>query len=179
MALTPNTNASSYLPVGEFLKRSDLRLVGDLCSDTGVRVTAGALSTDPNLAAALLDASGLLEAAVTAAGRYQPSDLVTLLATSSAGQALVYRLLKSYTILMLWDRRPEAAPYPERHAWAEQMMADLHSGERTLPFLESQQAGLLTDYKETPLDVENRNLTTFEARRFYGRQNNRFQWPEV
>lgn len=58
MAQTPLSSSGSLLPVSEFLKRCDQRTVADLCADDGERVDTSTLSSNANLLAALLDASG-------------------------------------------------------------------------------------------------------------------------
>jgi hypothetical protein len=177
MTLTVNSSATPYLTVAEFLKRCDVRTVGDLCSDTGARITAAALATDPNLAAAVFDASGIFEAAATMGQRYQPVDLQALIASPCAGQALIYRLLSDYTTVLLWERRPDLGKTPERLLWTEEFLQKLSAGDRVLPFLETQKAGLLAADQESPIDVINRNLTTNEAYRLYGPRNNK-SWQQ-
>ncbi len=182
---TVNSSAVTYLPAGEFVKRADLRTVGDLVSDNGVRVAAGALPSDPNLAAALLDASGVFESHLLAGGRYQPVDVQNLVglttvpptvppaAVPNAGQGLVYRLLHDLTMHYLWERRPDLGPVPEKFKWTMEFLDRLAKGERILPFLETQAAGVLHADLETPAVVEDRYLTTLQAEGLFGRRNNR------
>lgn len=175
--MTPNTSATSYLPVAEFLKRCDQRTVGDWVSDTGSRIPAGSLPTDLNLLAATLTASGMFESAVIKSQRYQPSDIATLLLGDSitgisAGQAYVYEVLTRLTEGLLWQRRPSVAPYPPLFDWAMEQLEQLQDSRKILPFLETQDAGVPAHHVDTAADVETRGLVVTQARRYFGRRAN-------
>ncbi len=170
MPLTPNTSATAYLPVTECVKRVDQRTVGDWCSDNGTRVTPSELLTDPNLAAALLSASGMLESAILKAERYEPDDIAALIATPSAGQAYIYEVLTRLTEGLLWQRRPSIAPYPPLFDWAMDQLEQLGNGSKILPFAETQDAGLPAHHVDVEADVQGRRLVVTQARRFYGRR---------
>jgi hypothetical protein len=183
--LTPNSTTVAYLPVADFLARCDQRVVADLVSDTGAAVSTASLSANANLLAVLFDACGILETALLRGNRYQPSDLANLLALSgalkpatvpNAGQALVYRLLTDLTMSLLYDRRTDLVA-PERLVWVGEFLEKLAQGERILPFVETQAAGVLSADQENPNTVENRNLTSYEMRDLYGRRNNRSWGP--
>ncbi len=171
MVKTVETSATSYLSAAEFLKRADLRTIGDLCSDTGSRIPAGALLTDANLAAALLDASGLVEQACLTAGKYHPVDLAAL---TGAGQAALFRLISRLTLCLLFERRPDLEmKQPWIWEWVEEQLQKLHEGEAVFPFIETEAAGILSDVTETARDVEARDLTTTQMSRYFGRRGNR------
>jgi hypothetical protein len=173
MTQTVSSSATAYLGAAEFLKRCDLRTVGDLCSDNNVRVASGALASDPSLAAALLDASGIFESYCTKGQRYLPADLALLVASPSVGQGLVYRLLSGLVEVLLWERRPDLGKLPDRLGWVMGFLESLGNGDAILPFKETQAAGLLADDVEQITDVDNRFLVTREANRLYGDRNNR------
>lgn len=78
MPKTVISSGVSFLPVTEFLKFVDKRTVAQLCSDTGVDVLVANLPTDPNLSAALLSASGMLEFAIFKGNRYSVADINAL-----------------------------------------------------------------------------------------------------
>ncbi len=168
---TVNTSAASYLTAAEFLKRADLRTVGDLCSDTGTRITAAALLTNDNLTAALLDASGILEQAMLRGQLYQPVDLAAL---TGAGQAALFRLLTRLTTCLLFERRPDLElKQPWLWEAVEEQLQKLREGERIFSFLETQAAGILNDVTETATDVQARDGITYQMKRYFGRRGNR------
>lgn len=171
MAKTPITNSGTYLPVNEFLKRADYRLVGDLVSDNEqVRVPLGALGTDANLRAALVDASGVFEAAVFKGMRYSLEDFKAL-PNGSPGQALMYMIIADIAMVRLFDRRPTMAN-PEIILRAAQWLKSLGNGEEIFPFQETAETGVMLADKETPQDVTNRNGLTNITRFGFGRRVN-------
>jgi len=171
---TPNSSPVAYLGPAEFLKRYDTRTVGDLCADNGVRVTPSALLSDPNLAAALLDASGLVEAACLVKSRYQPGDLAAL---TGASQAFLFRLVADLAMGLLIERRPDLkreppASYSAALAWLDK----LSEGVAIFGLVEVQQAGLPEAVQETAQTVYARDLIDVQARRFFGRRVNQSPW---
>ena len=108
------SSTTSYVTPAQFLQFVDSRWTGDRVGDTGVRVSASNLLTDPNLAAILSAASGKLEAALFRSGRYTLQDLQSI-----SGQSLSYlqQLVSYVAAWMLWVRRPMGAPLPQ--AWTE------------------------------------------------------------
>lgn len=170
---TPTSTTTTYITPAQFLARADVRLVGDLCSDTGTRVTPSALPSDPNLAAAIMDACGDLEAACLAGHKYEVADL-TLIATgaTSASQARMFRLLSRLTLCYLYERRPEKGPVPQTYTIAWEHLDALADGKQIFGLVEHQDAGVITTEVETAQQVEARNLTSWSARRYYGRRAN-------
>lgn len=183
-SLTLNSNTTSLLSPAEFLKRFDIRLVADLISDTGARTggspnpNASVVQGDPNLAAALLDATGDTEAACIRGERYQPADLFNLAnglnpgQTTSAAQGRLFRLIGRLAMCYLYERRPDKGPIPETYKIAWDHLDALAAGEQIFGFIETQKAGLLFSEVETPQLVENRYLTVVQARGYYGRRGN-------
>lgn len=177
MAQTCISSATSYLSAAEFLKRCDKRTVGQLVSDDDNIVSGSSLLTDENLAAALLDASGDVESAATIGGKYLPVDLAAL---SGAALGKLYRILADVTIAYLIERRPELVtkdpPSLGRSmVWLEQ----LAQGTRIFAFSETMAAGRPECDVTTPQEVEQRNLTTFQASRLFGRLADRELPPRM
>jgi hypothetical protein len=177
--MTPNSSPVTYCPVAEFLKRVDLRTVGDWASDTGARIPAVSLPTNANVLAALLDASGMVESAVIKSERYQPSDILRLIGldpagnplvgfTPTAGTAYVYHLVTRIAEGLLWRRRPDISPFPPTFDWAMEELEALKLGGKILPFVETQEAGVPGHHVELETDVLARNLVITQARRFFG-----------
>lgn len=174
---TPITNTASYLPVAEFLKRADARVVAQLCSDTGKPVAISDLASDPNLAAALLSASGMFEAAVFQGERYSMLDFQAL-PNPSASLSLLYTLLTNVTMTLLFERRPEATKDSAVMLRAEAWLKALANGEKIFSFKETADAGLLKADRETPYDVARRDGVTYITRFGFGRRANRWRCPE-
>lgn len=171
MPSTPNTSAVSYLPVGELLKRVDWRTIADFVSDAGTRGAQSTLATDPNVAALLLDASGMVESACLAGNRYLPVDLAAL---TGAGQAYLFRLIADVFVGLMIRRRPDKAlPVPVCYEDAMQQIEKLRGGDRIFSFQESMDAGGVHHEVESAQVVEDRDLLTLQADRFFGRRADR------
>ncbi len=176
MAQTPNSNASSYLTVASFLTYVDWRTVAEYCSDdepsvarpTRVQLTTAATVYNNNLQAALDAASGMLEAACTAGGRYDPTDLAALTGVSAAFRD---ELLAGLALAKLYRRRPDrAAPADPRVQEAMALLEALEEGRRVFSLTETQQAGVLDHQVETPEQAEQRNLPSTILRELFGRR---------
>lgn len=78
----------SYAQPADIMARYDSRRLGDLVGDSGTRVTAALLGTDPNLQVALDDAAGMLDAAIQRGQRYTILDLTNIMGATPppAGQ---------------------------------------------------------------------------------------------
>ena len=174
----PQTLASStalLCPVEEFLKRVDKTAVAKLASDTTTPVPAADLPTDPNVIAALRDASGVVESATSVGGRYSKADIAAILAKPTSNACgLLYRIVTDIAWAGLFERRPNkdmpTPPSMERSlAWLD-MLAD---GKRIFPFLESEDAGVMQRVESTVDDVDQRNGAVYQARAFYGVRSDR------
>jgi len=171
MTQTVNTSGTSYLPVAEFISRVDPRIVGDLCSINGQQLSVSTLQNDARLAAALLDASGDVEAACLRGQRYQPADLAAL---TGVGQGKLWRLIRDLTMCRLYDLRDDLGPIPPKYAAALEDLERLCCGERIFSFVESQVAGVPAPGLQ---EMSHRHLTTTRARRFFGtRWGERCEW---
>lgn len=180
MAQTVTSSASSYCTVAEFLKRVDLRTVGDWASDDGVRVLAGALTTDAKVLAALADASGELEAAALIGGKYTVEDLAALAATDCVGRAKLYRLISDLALCFLYDRRPQMfADARPPNCWerATGWLNELAQGTRIFPFQQASDAGRLENSKVTDSELAERNGVLLQASPFFGVRSDRGRRP--
>ncbi len=169
MAKTPLTNATSYLSPADFLKRKDARVIGDLVGDAGSRVSAAALLTDPNVLAALGDASGEVESMCLLGGRYTPADLAAL--TGNA-QGFLSKLVAELAFCQLWTRRYPDKERADTCQWAQDTLERLADGEQMFGFQETADAGTVLSVVEDMDDVQTRNLVTSQAGRFFGRRSN-------
>jgi hypothetical protein len=141
MSLTPLTSPTPYLTPAQFLTRYDQRFIGELCSDSGSPVSPANLLTDPNLAAALADASSFFESCVRVGGRYEPADLNALLAAGGVGGNLIQRLVADLTLQYL--RRRRGMNEDENMVAKDTYMTlkKLREGEQGLGFVEADEAG--------------------------------------
>ncbi|MDE2101458.1 MAG: hypothetical protein KGL39_29705 [Patescibacteria group bacterium] len=175
---TPDSNPVSYLDPVTFLQRFDWRTIGDLCSDTGTRLTLAQLLGPPvnvNLQVALDDAAGELEAACLVAGRYSPAALLTL--TGVAGRyrdRIIAVLAMSH---LVWRRPDLKKALPSQYEDVQKALDLIRLGERVFGLVEVEQAGQITDYVEQPQDFFNRNGVVNQARRFFGQRSREFPAP--
>lgn len=182
--LTIRTSQQPYSTPAELLKRLDLRTVGDLCSDNGTRVLATALPTDPNLHAALIDASAILEQYATRGGVYSPADLAALAALpdTDPGSGNPYgvasgalkRFMVRLVTVMLFERRPDMElKQPWIWEQVEKDLTALADGKEIFSFLQTQDAGRQSHEVETARIIQKREgIVVNSMSRFWGRQNN-------
>jgi hypothetical protein len=170
------TNASSattYLSVTEFLKLCDKRTVARWASDTGTALESGDISSDGNVAKALLAASGELESACLVSGRYTAAELAALEGATAAKRDLLLTWIAEF---ILWARRPALAredgpPWVWELAQAD--LERLRSGQRLFAQQENIDAGVLDHDTHTAAEVENWGGITTQMGRFFGTRVNR------
>lgn len=182
--MTPASSTSSFCNPTQFVTVYDWRTIAELLSDTDVALTnQAAVIASPILAELLMEGAGQIEMATSIGNRYKvytdgtPSDLMALAATSTVSGARLRRLNASITLEYCWRRRPdkEMPPMPEFEESALTLKA-LSEGEAVFGFAESAQAGLTSEQKDTPTDVQNRNMPSLIAGNLFGRRTNRI-WP--
>jgi phage gp36-like protein len=94
---------SAYAAPSDLIVRYDTRVVGNLLSDNGTTVAAGAIPTNATALALMSDASGELESALLRGQQYSVADL-----TGLTGNALSYlvRITCDIAFGLLYERRP-------------------------------------------------------------------------
>lgn len=156
----------AYASADDLVKRYDARTLGDLCSDTGVRVSEVALPTNPKILAALDDASGEIDAALMQAKRYTTADLASL-----TGNSLAYlkRLTCTIAFAGLWNRRPSVDDMDRDEALkqARQALDRLRRGENVFDLEDQKSAGLPEVKEPSVSSIDRLNLTVDRARRGY------------
>ncbi len=177
-----NSSSTSFCLPSQFVLIFDYRSFAQLSSDNDVPLTQSAFEASAILAAKLQIASGKVEMAATRGARYDPIiDLQALAAgvPPTNGAWALAELVAGIAAFELYGRRYEAMPeYMQKKVdEANVMLEALENGEVIFPFTQAQQAGLLTDYIETPQDVDNRNLPSLVAQNLFGRRDNRIGWP--
>lgn len=162
---TPLSSATSYCSPAQCLTFHDARQIGDLCSDTGTRLSPTDLLTDGNLAAALSAASGEVEAACLVGGKYTPTDLQALTGVSAV---FLQRLVSDIAMWFLLTRRDSAAKITELYRSTQEKLHRLRLGEMIFGLLDQANAGLPKDQFVSQADIDQLNLNTTIARRFFG-----------
>lgn len=174
MAQTIISSSTLYCPVSEFLNRCDTRSVQQLASDNNTPVESAQLATNGKVLAALGDACGYLESAAFNGGRYTKEDMEALADEDCHARNLLYRIVSDLAQVLMMERRPDLNLQPTLGMKRSMEFLDLlWDGKRIFPFQETADAGRLDHDKETPQDVDNRQLMTFTARALFGTRNNR------
>ncbi len=178
--LTSNSSLTAYAAPADLFLLYDIRTIADLVSDDGTRLggspnpNPSTVASSPRLLQLLLVNSGRLEASCVKGQRYLPTDLAAL---TGASQAYLIQIVCALTMGDLFRRRPEMGKADERTEEAEAALAALADGEQVFAFIETEQAGIMDDQRNTPGDVENRYLTVQQCRRLFGRRNNQSVGP--
>lgn len=163
------SNPTSFCSPQQALQYTDVRRLGDLVQDGGVRVTQSALLTDPNFQAALNAASGLVESACLVGQRYAPSDLAGLTGVS---QVYLQQLVAHLAYGLLEERRYPNQPIPEMCKRAFDVLDALRNGKRIFSIVEAGQAGNLTVLDVDLSQIQFLDLATYQATRLYGHRGN-------
>jgi hypothetical protein len=144
--------------------------VADFLSDVGTRDVAGAAGSTV-LATLLKQASGEVEAACLKGNRYRVADLQALTGNSLE---MLRGLVAALALGLLVRRRPDLrrGPFPQAEE-ARQELGRLAAGEAIFGLQEVADAGEASHEAEDAADVEARNLSSYQARRFFGRRGNR------
>lgn len=171
--MTPNSTSSSYCTPDQFLKFYDSRYICQKLLDIGATAEADAVRTggplpEASVTQAILDAaSGLVESACFVKEIYQPSDLQGL---QGNGAQFLARLVAD---LAMWDlecRRNPSSELSDKVKLAMALLNDLREGTKIFGTLAAAQAGLPEDDFLQQQDVENANLSTWQAKRLFGQR---------
>lgn len=182
---TPVSATVSYCTNAKFVQFYDIRTIGDWISDDGKRVTPAILldiTTTPGklLASLLQKASGMVESACLIGNRYSATDLANLTTAadrlaslSSNSDILLQGLVADLAVWIMWSRRPNRdAQMPLQSQLALGTLEELRQGTRIFGLQEAMDAGLPEDPVETPPDVVNRNMATYQMNRYFGVRGN-------
>lgn len=156
---------AAYATPAQLLQRYDARVVGDLVSDSGIKVNRQDLLDHPILLALLLDASGEIDAAVLQAKRYTSAQLSAL-----TGNSLNHLIRITCTIAfgLLWERRPwsdeDDSGREEAQKRARKALEDLRKGVTIFDTEDAKDAGLPNSYEPPIQRIRALNLTVDEAR---------------
>jgi len=156
---------SSYATPAQLFERKRIDTINDLISDDGVRQSRIELLTHPHLLTALADASGAIDAALTAGKRYSADDLAGL--TGNAG-SLLQRICCDIAMSLLFDRNPgfNVEQQQRYRDLAEGHLNRLRSGEDVFQ-QSAAAAGLPTIDGPSNIDYARLNLLPDRTRNFY------------
>jgi phage gp36-like protein len=147
-------------------RRYDERSLAELVNDSNSAVDLGDLATDPNLLVALDDASGDVDAALLAGGRYTTAQLAALTGSSLS-------LLKRITCHLAWsfleERRNGAAPqhFEERTSWVDKKLELMRKGHNIFNLEVVIDAGQAELKHLTITAVHRANLVRDRTHRYY------------
>jgi phage gp36-like protein len=149
---------SAYATPADFIERYDVRPTGDLVADDGVAIPPSELDTNTKLLTALEDASGEIEAALMAGGRYSTQQL-----TGLTGNSLAYlkRLTCELARIDLLERRMELGNADEFTKFTKltyDKLERLRKGENLFNLPEVVSANLVSVSGPSTLAIESLNL---------------------
>lgn len=157
----------AFATPAQIVQRFDVRMLGDLVGDDGLRIGPSELLVHPNLQTALDDAAGEMLAALLQGKRYTAADLAALTGDS---QKYLIRLNCEIALGLLWERRGYFDD-DRRDEWMDRSrkaLNRLRTGEIIFDVDGVKGAALPNVSTPSRVTIENLNLTVDEARRgFY------------
>jgi phage gp36-like protein len=160
---------TAYASGTDLTIRYDIDMIGDLATDDREELDRAAVALHPNVLAALDDASGEIESALLAGGRYTASQLGSL-----TGNTLNHlkRITCAVAISLLLERRPSERYQELAAAYAKVARGHLESlrrGENVFGLTEIVEAGTIDTQTITVEEVIGLNsLPTRMSRYFPG-----------
>lgn len=147
----------AYADAFDLVDRKSAQTIGDLVSDSGEAVDEGDLSSNARVTAALDSASGAIESALLAGGRYSTADLGSL-----SGNGLAYLKMITCDIAMtyLFARKPTTSvdEYKAAQDLADVHLERLRKGERIFNIAEVVTAGVPSYSGPTVPELRELNL---------------------
>lgn len=156
----------------QFLDRYDVRTVAQCLPDTNADMDLLQVAASPRLKKLLMGSSGKFEAAVLKGGKYTLADLA-LLTACNMGEWIADIVADLTAPKVLGRRFMEFADADERLKEAKDVLTELAEGNLIFGLQETIDAGHIDDHVETPAEVEQRNMITFQADRYLGTRSNR------
>lgn len=162
----------AYATAAQMITRYDARTIGELVADDGTRVTGATLLADPNLAVALDDASGQIDAALMQSNRYSADDLSGLTGNSAAHlQRITCDLAMGY----LYARRPmyDVDSYQKFMELGNKILTQLRKGENVFNLSSQKDAGTPSVDGPTTVDYARLNLLPDRIKHFFPSRGSR------
>ncbi len=177
MANVSISSQTSYAAISDLALRTDLRAIADTLLDAGARAggtqpTLATITSDPNavacMQAALNWASGQVEMACFVGNKYVATDLQALTGMSLA---VLVGLVCDLATWRLMQRRYPNLQITEQYRAANEMLQALRDGARIFSLSSQAAAGLPQNQFITQQTINMVDLSTTQARRFYGRRS--------
>ena len=162
-----------YATGDDLVARYDIDVIGDLASDERETLERRDVSGHPHVLAALEDASGEVDAALLAGGRYSAEQLETL---SGSAASYLKSIVCGLAMAALHERRPEAceADLIERLTKkAKDAIQSLRRGENVFGIPEVVDATRTELSGPSAMDLRNRNGLAERMGRFFPHSNTR------
>lgn len=157
---------AAYATPAQMIDRYDVRTIGQLVSDSGIQVNHQDLLANAKVLAALVDASGEIEASVLQAKRYTTTDLAAL--TGNSANHLI-RITCVIAFGFLWERRPYADDDDENgrgkaEKRARNALEQLRKGQTIFDVEAVKEAGLPEVNEPSIQRIQQQNLAVDQAR---------------
>lgn len=177
MAQTSISSATAFITNQEFVDRYDVRTIGDLLSDLGVRFASGTVVNSTVLTQFAAEASGEIEAMAYMGERYKREDLAAL-----TGNSLAYlkRLTADKMLSNMLNRRPDPTrPIPPNVQQSLAILDKLSLGYAIFALGGAAEAGKKVTVCRTPLPLVAHSLgRLFGTVNDHGLSTNHFRWDE-
>lgn len=158
---------AAYATGSDLIARYDVDLIGDLATDDRETLDRDLVADNVKVATALADASGEVEVAMQAGGRYTVENLQTLAGNS---QNHLKQIVCGLAMAALYRRRPEAA----RRETIEDLTRDsreaiksLRRGENVFGIVANIEATVPDIVGPSAIDIESRNDLSFRMNRYF------------
>jgi len=148
---------AAYATGDNLIARYDVDMVGDLATDNRDELDRALVPDHPNVEAALLDASGEIDTALLAGGRYTPTQLAEL--TGNTLNHLI-RITCDIALANLVQRRPDRMNKELADAYrktADAWLEKLRKGENVFGIIEPT-AGTIDVATVQAVEIENLRL---------------------
>ncbi|MFG0261028.1 MAG: hypothetical protein ACF788_01365 [Novipirellula sp. JB048] len=156
-----------YATGTDLVSRYDIDLIGDLASDDRESQDRDTIPTHPHVVTALADASGEVDAALLAGGRYTVDQLSSL---EGSSQSYLKSIVCGLAMAALHERRPEAvdATLIERLTKkARDAVHALHRGDNVFGIPEHITAGQVHTSGPSAIQLHNRNGLPERMHRYF------------
>ena len=158
---------AAYATGTDLIQRYDVDQVGDLATDEREELDRVAIPTHPNVLAALLDASGEIDAAMMAGGRYTPAELAGI--TDNTKNHLI-RMTCAIAMACLIERRPDRASQEIAESYrktARGHLEPLRRGENVFGIQAVISAGTIAIETVQSVSIEDLNLLPGRMSRYF------------
>lgn len=164
-----------YASGTDLIQRYDVDLIGDLCQDDREELDRASIATHPNVVSALEDASGEIDVALLAGGRYTPEQLSAIadpdpVSSRNNSQKHLIRITCAIAMSILVERRLDRVSM-ETADWlrktANGFLEALRRGDNVFGITETLNSGTLEFQVVESASIEALNLLPERANRMF------------